>query len=115
MRVAIVALAVACASLSGCGKPEQQKDVLAQVGNRFIDMKELNRSYGLHPRWKRGQTELGAYLTQLDALMTQKLYAQEAEKLGMDRDSLMQGYLRFLNEKEMIKGLYRREIRGKVQ
>ena len=111
----VFALAVVVSLLvGGCGKPDQPKNALARVGNRFIDEKELTRSFGLHPQWKRGQTELQAHLTQLNELMTQKVYAQEAEKLGMDRDSLMEGYFRFMKEKEMIKGLYRQQIREKV-
>jgi hypothetical protein len=102
-------------SLAGCGGHEPPKDAVAVVGDRAIDVLELNRSYQLHPQWKRGQTELQSYLTQLSALITQKVYAQEAEKLGMDRDSLMRAYLQFLKEKEMIKGLYRRQVRENVR
>jgi hypothetical protein len=101
--------------LAGCGKGEEGKDVLARVGNRAIDMKELNRSYTLRPEWKRGQTELQAYLTQLDRLITQKIYAQEAENVHLDADSLLQAHFQFLKQKEMIKGLYRKEVREKVR
>jgi len=110
-------LTFACAALavSGCGTKDPPKDAVAVAGDRAIESKELNRSYALHPQWKRGETQLQSYLTQLGALVAQKLYAQEAEKEGLDRDSLMSGYLRFVKEKEMIKGLYRREVRSKVQ
>lgn len=109
-----VALAVGLL-ITGCAKQEEPKDIVAHIGTRAIDRKELDRSYALHPQWKKGQTELQSYLTQCDELITQKVYAQEAEKSGMDRDSLMTSYLDFLKRKEMIKGLYRRQVREKVK
>jgi hypothetical protein len=101
--------------IAGCGKQEERKDIVAHIGTRAIDKKELDRSYALHPQWKKGQTELQSYLTQIDELIAQKIFAQEAEKSGMDRDSLMESYLDFLKQKEMIKGLYRRQVREKVK
>ncbi len=101
--------------LAGCGTREERKDVVAHAGDRVIGMNELSRSYGLQPAWKRGQTAIGAHLTQLEQLIVQKLYAQEAEKLGLAADSLMQSHLRFLKQKEMIRGLYRTEVREKVR
>lgn len=100
---------------AGCARHEIKPDAVAWVGGRVIDKKELTRSYMLHPEWKRGESESHAYLTQLHALLAQKIYAQEAERLGLDRDSTMQGALRFIKEKEMIKALYRHQVSGKVQ
>ncbi len=112
-RVLITAL---CAlTVAGCMRKDLPKGTVAVAGNRWIDTTELNRSYALQPQWKRGQTRLESYLTQVSELITQKLYAQEAETRGLDRDSLMLGYLGFLKQKEMIKGLYRHEIREKAQ
>jgi hypothetical protein len=105
-----------CIILSaGCGSREADRVVVARVGERVIDTKELSRSYMLHPEWKRGETGGGSYLTQLHALLAQKIYAAEAERLGLDRDSLMQGYLDFLKHKEMIRGLYRQEVTDRVR
>jgi hypothetical protein len=115
MRSAQLGVGVALLFLMGCGRTGAPKDSVAQVGDRFIDMKELNRVYTLQPRWKRGETQLGSYLTQFGDLMVQKLYAQEAEKLGLATDSLMQAHLQFVKQKEMIKGLYRKEVRQKVR
>ncbi len=106
---------LAALTIAGCSTHEPPKDAVAVVGDRVIEVKELNRSYVLHPAWKRGETEIQSHLAQTRALVTQKLYAQEAEKLGLERDSAMRGYLTFLKEKEMIKGLYRREVRGRVR
>ena len=100
---------------SGCGRKEPAKDVIALAGNRGIDIDELHRSYTLQPKWKRGETRLHSYLTQVSELINQKLYAQEAERLRLEQDSSMQGYLAFVKQKEMIKGLYRREIRDNVK
>ena len=113
MRRGVVVLCILLCA--GCGRQEVKRDVVAHAGDRVIDAKELSRSYTLHPEWKRGETAAGSYLTQLHALLAQKIYAQEAERLGLDRDSLMQGYLGFLMHKEMIKGLYRRQVTDKVR
>jgi hypothetical protein len=115
MRSQLVCAGVALLLLAGCGRTEKSKEAVAQVGNRFIDMKELERSHALQPRWKRGETHLGSYLTQFRELMVQKMYAQEAEKIGLDADSLLQAHFRFVKQKEMIKGLYRRQVREKVR
>ena len=115
MKHGMALLLAVCFIVAGCGKREEPKDLVAHIGKRTIDMKELKRSYALQPQWKRGQTELQSYLTQLDALTTQKLYAQEAEKRGIDRDSLMSRYLEFTLQKEAIKGLYRKEILHNVR
>ncbi len=115
MRSLLSLLLLSAVVVAGCAKKEEPKDAVARVGDRVIDFAELNRSFALHPQWTKGQTELQAYLTQLDALVAQKVYAGEAERLGLDRDSLMQAYCVFLKQKEMIKGLYRKEIREKVQ
>ncbi|HXX65189.1 MAG TPA: hypothetical protein VEO56_15425 [Bacteroidota bacterium] len=110
----VIVIAALLAS-AGCARHEFKSDAVAWVGSRTIDARELTRSFTLHPEWKKGETEAHAYLTQLHALLAQKIYAQEAEHLGMDRDSMMAGALRFIKEKEMIKGLYRRQISEKVQ
>jgi len=110
--VIIVLLAIAW---PGCSRKEPPKDVIVLAGDREIDIEELHRSYVLQPQWKRGETRLQSYLTQAAGLITQKLYAQEAERLRLEQDSSMQGYLAFVREKEMIKGLYRREIRENVK
>lgn len=110
-----IVLLLCCFAVVGCTRPQPPQDAVAAAGDRWIDTTELTRSYVLHPQWKRGQTRLDSYLTQVSELITQKLYAQEAENQGLDRDSLMLGYLGFLKQKEMIKGLYRREIREKIR
>ena len=115
MKRGVILLAAVCLLGSGCGKREEPKDIVAKIGSRTIDWKELKRSYVLQPQWERGQTEFRSYLTQLHELTTEKLYAQEAEKLGIDRDSLMARYLEFTRQKEMIKGLYRKEILKNVK
>ena len=114
MRARILPVAILALLCVGCRK-EGSPDAVARVGDRSIAARELERSYSLRPEWKRGETELGAHLTQLEALIAQKLYAQEAERLGLEGDSLIRRHLRFLNEKEMMRGLYRKEIRGKVR
>lgn len=103
-------------TFAGCGTPETpRKDIVARVGNRRIDVRELSRSYALYPQWKRGDRAAQSYLTQLNALLEEKIYAQEAEYLGIDRDTLLTRYLEFLRQKELIKALYRRHVAANVR
>jgi hypothetical protein len=104
----------AATALVGCSDPAGRPEVVARVGGTTIDVRELRRSYLLHPQWQRGQTQMQTYLVQLEALVAQKLYAREAERLGLDRDSLLAGAIAFLREKETIKALYRKDVGGKV-
>lgn len=103
-------------TFAGCGTPETpRKNIVARVGNRQIDVRKLSRSYALYPQWKRGDRAAQSYLTQLNALLEEKIYAQEAEYLGIDRDTLLTRYLEFLRQKELIKALYRRHVAANVR
>ncbi len=98
-----------------CSSGENQRDLIAQVGNRKIDWKLLRRSFELEPKWGKGLTEREAYENQLNFLISRELYALEAEAEGLDRDSSIAAYLKFLKEKEMIKELYRQEVANKIR
>lgn len=104
----------ACLQLSGCsGEPEDLR-VVATVGDREIDARQLKRSYELSPQWQKGMTYEEAHLRQLDYMVVNAMYALEARRVGLDRDTALAAHLRFLADKELIKALYAREIRGGV-
>jgi peptidyl-prolyl cis-trans isomerase C len=102
--------------LSGCGiYHSDQRKMIARIGNRIIDRKMLNQSFELNPKWGKGLTNEQAYFNQLNYLIDEKLFAQAAEKDGMDKDSVLSRYLSFIKQKEVIKGLYTKMIASKVE
>lgn len=88
---------------------------MAAVGDRVITAPHLARSYELQPRWGAGLTRRQAFRNQLDYLIDEKLFALEARRLELHRDPAIAGYLRFIEEKELNKALYEREVAGKVE
>ena len=93
----------------------QSDAAVASAGTRSIDWRLLQRSFQLDARWQRGQTREAAYRLQLDYLIDQKLLAQEALANGALQDPALAGYLQAIQEKEMIKELYRREVASRVE
>ena len=95
-------------------KVEESSQAIALAGDRKIDWKMIHRSYHLDPKWGRGLTQRESYENQLNFIIDQKLYAQAAIAKGLDRQPLVQDYLQFLKEKEMIKALYSQEVESKI-
>lgn len=89
--------------------------VVARVGNRSIDWDHLQRSFELKPKWGRGITRAEAYRNQLNYLIDEKLFAQAAERDGLLRDTTLAARLHFVEEKELIKELYRQEVADKIR
>jgi hypothetical protein len=99
-----------------CNQQSEIDDsIIARAGSRMIDWKLLQRSYELNPQWKKDLTYKQAYLRQLDYLINEKLFAQAAVKNGLLQDSLLRGYLKFIQEKELVKELYRQEVVSQVE
>jgi hypothetical protein len=100
--------------LISCGK-ESDQETVARAGKRKIGWTELYQSFNLEPKWGRGLTQKDAYYNQLDYLIDEKVFAQEAET-GQPQlnDDDFAGYLQFLEEKELIRELYRQEVSSKI-
>ncbi|MGH1366694.1 MAG: foldase protein PrsA [Calditrichia bacterium] len=92
-----------------------KKQVVAAAGEITIDWHQLWRSYHLEPRWGRGMSKAEAYANQINYLIDQKLYVQEALKSGLDQQKEIQGQLEFAQNKELIKALYRSEVASHVE
>ena len=107
---AIVVMTFMCSQ-----QEEHTEDVIAKIGDRIITDKHLRRSFELDPKWGKGLSNREAYRNQLDYLVSEKLFALEAIDLGMDQDTILSGYLEFIEEKEMIKALYEREVFSKIE
>lgn len=120
----VLAAAVLLLAAYGCTGQEaepvpvadsQPGTAVASAGERSIDWRLLQRSFQLDARWQRGQTREAAYRLQLGYLIDQKLLAQEALANGALQDPALAGYLEAIQEKEMIKELYRREVASRVE
>ena len=111
----VLAGIAACIQLCACSRTPEDLRVVAAVGEREIDARHLKRSYELQPQWRKGMTREEAHLRQLDYMVVNAMYAQEARREGLDKDSNLAAHIAFLRDKEMIKALYEREIRGRVQ
>lgn len=99
----------------GCSKTEETgEESIATVGERSIDWQLLRRSFHLDPKWGKGLTQREAYHNQLNYLIEQKLFAQEALANGLDTEKAIAGLLNATMEKEMIKELYRQEVASRV-
>lgn len=88
---------------------------VAQVGERTIAVGHLKRSFALSPKWGAGLTRRQAHQHQLDYLIDQKLFAQESIRQNLHLEPTLAGYLEFLEQKELIKALYRHEIAAHVE
>lgn len=113
-RVAVAVVVAACGLGAGCSRTPDDLRAVATVGDREIDARRLKRSYELYPQWRKGMTYEDAYLRQLDYMVVNAMYAQEARRTGLDRDSNLAAHVAFLRDKELIKALYERDIRGAV-
>jgi hypothetical protein len=113
VAVAVVFAAWVCGA--GCSRTPDDLRVVAAVGDREIDVRHLKRSYELSPQWRKGMTREEAHLRQLDYMVVNAMYAQEARRTGLDRDSNLAAHIAFLRDKELIKALYERDIRGAVK
>jgi hypothetical protein len=95
--------------------PESDQKIVARAGERTIGWTELNQSFNLEPKWGRGLTHKEAYSNQLDYLIDEKLFAQAAASGQLRKnDPDLEGYLDFLEEKELIRELYRQEVGNKI-
>jgi hypothetical protein len=92
-----------------------RNDTIAHVGSRIIDINQLVRSYELHPVWYGQETFKQAYSKQLENLVQEKLFAQQSEFMGARDDSVLNAYLEFIKNKEIIKNLYKKEVSGRVK
>ncbi|RMF57827.1 MAG: hypothetical protein D6748_10305 [Calditrichaeota bacterium] len=112
----VVLLSISVMTLPFCSRESsREQEIVARVGDRIIDWKLLRRSFNLEPKWDRGLTYGEAYSNQLNFLIEQKLFAQEALAEGLDKDPDVARKLRVIKEKEMMKELYREVVASQVQ
>lgn len=93
----------------------QNQNVIATVGKKTIDWNHLQRSFELTPKWGKGLTYKQAYQVQLDFLIDEKLFSQAALGEEIHRDPKTIAYLEFIQKKELIKELYRQQVKSEIQ
>jgi hypothetical protein len=97
-------------------EPAGDNVVVAKAGQRDIQWQELYLSYNLDPKWGKGLTNEQSFRNQLDYLIDEKIFAQQAEQENLVAgDGDLAGHLEFLEEKELIRALYRQEVKSKIQ
>lgn len=101
--------------LDALDRAEHDTTVVALVDGTPITFGEVRRGFGLEPVWTRGQSRLDAYRDQLERAVADRLMAAEARRQALHRDPYAASRLAFLEEKEAIRELYRREILGQVE
>ena len=101
--------------LFSCSEDPSQLQNIATAGQRKIDWQMVWQSFHLEPKWQRGLTNREAYFNQLNYLIDQKLFAQEAIAAGVDQIPSVKNALEFIQEKEIIKALYRRHVEGEIK
>ncbi len=114
-HISFALLAVLCSYFGSCSAPAPESEqIVARVGDRAITSEHLERSFHLQPKWGAGMSRKQAYVNQLSYLIDQKLFALAAMQEGLHEQSPLAGYLNFIEEKELIKALYAKEIAARV-
>lgn len=111
----IAGLFLCLSSCQNSNNSQDEKVVIADIGERSIDWQQLWLSYHLEPKWGRGLTTEESFNNQLEYLVEQKLFAQAAISEGALEDSRIAGQIAFIQEKEAIKALYRKHVESKVE
>jgi hypothetical protein len=88
--------------------------VVARIDGAPVYMGEVMRSYGLRPVWERGQTRLEAFQRQLDQVVDDRLLSLEARNVRLDASDVVAHYLRFIEDREVNRALYREDILGQI-
>lgn len=111
----ITALFFCLTSCQNSNDSQEEKIVIADIGERSVDWQQLWLSYHLEPKWGRGLTTEESFNNQLEYLVEQKLFAQAAISEGALADPRIAGQIAFIEEKEAIKALYRKHVESKVE
>ncbi len=111
----IASLFLCLSSCQNSNDSQDEKIVIADIGERAVDWQQLWLSYHLEPKWGRGLTTEESFNNQLAYLVEQKLFAQAAISEGALEDPRVAGQVAFIQKKEAIKALYRKHVESKVE
>jgi hypothetical protein len=105
----LIALLIACNL-----KPLDDRTA-ALVNREPISLEELRNNIHFMTLYARNQKGRELVDAHLDLLIEKKLFAQEGKRLGFDQDPLVRQVTDWALRDQMIKALYRDEVRNKVQ
>ena len=96
--------------------PQQEEKVVARIGNQKITLEEFTKRYQLTPQYDRSgkYSEEAAIQKLIYSIIAEKLWAMEAEELGIDSAAMMQNTFKALEKMYIRDGLFRTEIGEKV-
>lgn len=98
------------------GQPDAQK-IVAKVGSEIISENEFRERYELTPQLYAGMEGAEDALKRevLYSIIAEKLWALEAESMGLDKSELMNSTYKAIEKMYVRDALYREEILSKVQ
>jgi peptidyl-prolyl cis-trans isomerase C len=92
------------------------EQVLAKVGNEEITIAEFKQRFELVPQVNQNKKSLEARKAELlYTIIAEKLWAQEAEELGLDTSEVMQLTFKNIEKRYVRDALYKKEIESKIK
>ncbi len=99
-----------------CEKRQVPPEALAQIGHRYITVEELVNRAELSPPPNFSRVNgFSGNRALLELLIGEKLLANEAEALGLQRDANFKAWQRYTEGIAVVKELYRDEVLSKVE
>lgn len=92
------------------------EQVLAKVGDEEITIAEFKQRFELVPQVNQNKKSLEARKAELlYTIIAEKLWAQEAEELGLDTSEVMQLTFKNIEKRYVRDALYKKEIESKIK
>ena len=93
---------------------QQDQAIVADVNGEPILLSELEYSLDFFPQYAPSKRGVEAVNAHLDLLIEKKLFSQEGRRHGFHKSEHVNKVTNWVEREEMLKELYAREIRGKV-
>ena len=103
------------ALLFACSLQAPDDQTAALVNREPISLEELRNNIHFMTLYARNQKGRELVDAHLGLLIEKKLFAQEAKRQGFEQDPLVRQVTEWAERDQMIKALYRDEVRNKVQ
>lgn|GEM_PF-5525716 len=100
--------------LVGCSSQHSKEKVVAEIGDRKITEAQFLQDYTFAPSSIKTGTVQEIKQRFLDGMIEEMLFAIDGEKHGFTQDSAVQKLLTYHENREIIRELYRREVRQQV-
>lgn len=116
MHNRFIFLLLLLATQLGWAQPDDQK-IIAKIGTEFISESEFRERYELTPQLSVGVIGAEDALKKevLYSIIAEKLWALEAESMGLDNSELIKSTYKAIEKMYVRDALYRQEILNKVQ